>query len=450
MINADEVEIKIAAYDDLFYFTKHILNYDLLSDTIHRDMCEFAQHSKGNILCIEPRDHFKTTCLTIGMTLWHIVNNPNIRILINHKSLSKSAAILSEIKGHFKMNETFLHFFGDWVGEVWSADKITVNKRTVNKKEPTVSIGAVTHEITSAHYDLIINDDLAGLRDMVSEAERTSTLNFYKSLKYLRDKGTFIKMLTTGTRWHLEDIYHYIKTKTKTEVREKKAIQDDGTPYFKERYSIKELREMEAEDPVFFESQMQNNPTALSNQLYALDKLNFFDMESFSATGFSLYVDPAFGKNERGDPCYFSMPIGVLVNEGIYVVEWINNKSTPEMNEILVVEKIKEYNIMDIVIESNAQQSEFIRNVEKQLFSQNVPVSVRPLNHSTNKDRRIQAMHGTVTNKTYFRKDWADLPDYAEGMRQLTLYPYSKFKDAPDALEGLLSTIAFSAIPRIR
>ncbi len=46
-------------------------------------------------------------------------------------------------------------------------------------------------------------------------------------------------------------------------------------------------------------------------------------------------------------------------------------------------------------------------------------------------------MHGSVIGSVLFRKDWQEA--YPEAMKQLTLYPYHKFKDAPDALEGGIS-----------
>jgi len=444
-----EIEIKLKAYDDLYFFTKEILGYSLLEDDTHKDLCDWLQTRKGNVIDLEPRDHFKTTCITIGLSIWLIINDPNIRILISHKLLKKAREILREIKDHFKKGKKFRYFFGSMVGEYWKADEIVVNTRTVNHKEPTIAIGAVDHEATSAHYDFIINDDLAGLSDMVSEASRVNTQNYISSLKFLRDKGSFIAMITTGTRWHLYDCYSKMLDNYKPEnIRVKAAIMDDK-PYFPSRYSVEELKEMEFDDPVFFQSQMMNNPTAMKDQLYTLDTLKFFDMDGFKESYTIAYIDPAFGEKVKGGlPCYFSMVIISIVNTDMFVIDWPTNQETPAQNELLVSDKIKEHKIRTLGIESNAQQTEFIRNVEKQLVIDNIIINIDPINHSTNKHRRIEGMHGTVKKFVHFRKDYAVA--YPQAMKQLSLYPYSKFIDAPDCLEGGVSMAQTDYEPRIR
>lgn len=446
MINPLEIKIRYECYDNLFKFVKYILNYNLLEEKPHKELCDFIQYTDSDLLDLEPRDHFKTTCITIGFSIWAIIRNPNIRILINHKTLKKAKEILREIKEQFEKNEKLKYFYGNYVGDKWRDDEIIISKRSNEciMKEPTIAIGAIDHSIASSHYDMIINDDLAGLEDMISEAARKSTLQYFKSLRFLRDKKNFIKMITIGTRWHLFDLYNHIIDKTDTKIRIKKSIDENGNVYFPNRYKLEDLKKIEEEDPVLFQSQMQNNPIAFDEQLYTLDKLKFYDNDSVKIDYIIAYCDPAFGKKEKGEPCYFSFIIANIINENIYIVEWISNKNNPEDNENLIIEKIIQYKMNRFAIESNAQQSEFIRNVEKAITKHNeskfqdqkIILGIESINHTTNKDRRIQGMHGTVIKYVYFRKDWQDI--YSESMKQLTLYPYHKFKDAPDALEGVI------------
>lgn len=448
-----DLRIKKAGFDSLYYFVKHILGYSLLDDNVHGSLCDFVQHGKGDCLILEPRDHFKTTCVSIGFTIWSIVKNPNIRILINHKVLAQSKGILSEIMQQFERNERLRYYYGNIVGDTWNTDKIVVRTRTANHKEGTVEVGAVDHEKTSSHYDMIINDDLVGLADMVSQASRDSVLSYYKTLKYLRDKQQFVKMVDVGTRWHMSDLYSYILEKRGLPVeniRIRKAIKDDGTPYFRTRYTIEELKRMEDDDPVMFSAVMQNEPRHMKGALYDIDKLKKFNYAAMGLEGIYTigYIDPAFGKYESKEPCYFSFPILGIIGDDGYVLEWITNKDKPEQNEMLIVEMIRKYNLRQLGIESNAQQSEFIRNVQRTLRSEGIVLNIIPINHTTNKDRRIQGMHGTVVNNLYFRDDWQTA--YPEPMSQLILYPQHRYKDGPDALEGVASMMTGAKTVRIR
>ncbi len=164
----DEIDIKWRGYNDLYYLTKYILGYDLLVYRLHKPLCDFLQNEAKNgavLLDMEPRDWFKTT-IAIGFVILNIINNYEIRIKWNHKAMQKSREKMSEVKGHFERNHRFRYFYGNFVSPRWTMDAIIINKRKGIYAEPTLSIGGVDHEETSAHYDLFINDDLPGLKDM--------------------------------------------------------------------------------------------------------------------------------------------------------------------------------------------------------------------------------------------------------------------------------------------
>lgn len=445
-LKPEDILIKNAALSDLFYLSKNILRYRELDEKTHRPLSDFTMIPRPDI-DLEPRGIFKTTIRTKGYAVWLIINNPDIRILLNHKILGKAKEMLREIKEHFERNEYFIYYFGDWRGSVWGESQIIVNRRKKILSEPTISIGSPDHEVTSGHYDVILNDDLIGLKDMVSLAERERILRFWKTQKYLLNKGGWIK--NTGTRWHLEDVFNYLlKITDKKAVRVKSGlskVNEEWVSNYPHRYDIEELLRMKKDDPVLFESQIQNNPTPLDDQLYPLEVLNMFDYDSLKPGYCMAYIDPAFGKKEKGEPCFWSCVVASVVNENIYIVEWPTNRHKPEQNEIILIDLIERYNIRQLGIESNAAQSEYIRNVKRKLKEKGIILGVEEISHTTNKDRRIQGMHGTILNNVYFRQDWETA--YEEAMKQLTLYPYNKFKDAPDCLEGVLSMANIQSKP---
>lgn len=441
--------LKKRGLEDLFILTKYILGYKELDIKVHGDLCRHIQHTPGRLLILEPRDTFKTTCCSVGYSMFLILNNPDIRILLNHKTLTKSKEICGEIREHFEHNPLFRELYGDWKGETWGDKGIVVNRRTKVVREPTLTPGGVDHEITSSHYEVIISDDLAGLKDMVSLAEREKVLRYYKSLKFLRDKGRFIKEVNIGTRWHINDVASYLIGLKDFNIRIKTALLEDGSSYFPSRYTVAELVAEREEDPIMFESQRMNNPVSIMNQLYNIDDLNIFEIAEHKLGYCIAYVDPAFGRNEKGEPCYFSFPIASVHGTDIYIIDWETNRLTPEVNEQLIVAKIQEHNIRELWIESNVAQSEFIRNVQRTLKENGIGLVINGVNNTGNKDRRIQAMHGTVKNNVYFRGDWEK--SYPEPMRQLLLYPQHKYKDAPDALAGLTAAVSGrKKEPRVR
>lgn len=429
-------EIKRRAYEDLYYFARVMLGYNLLTPKLHGPICREIQNCKGDLYVKIPRDHLKTTC-AIAFCIHSIVNDPDIKILYSHKILLKAKGVLDEIKGHFEKNEMFRGFFGDWVGEPWGTQGITVSKRKVGRKEPTISIGGVDHESTGGHYNILVNDDLAGLGDMYSLAEREASIRYYRSLRYLRDAGS-CRELNLGTAWAIGDVHDWAKAHRKDMTWIERRAIENGVPIFPERYTVADLEQLRAEDTVLYESQMNNSPLSEVNQLFPLDKLLTFQSAMVNGAGNTMaYVDPAFGKRARGEPCYFSMPIG-RVNDGkIYVMDWVLNQDKPEQNEQAILAKIKQHGITSLVIESNAAQSEFARNVKGKIAEQHLICSVKEYNNSANKDRRIQSAQGTILRSVLFRDDWKTA--YPQAIEQITLYPQHKFVDAPDSLEGLIA-----------
>ena len=116
----DELQLKEKGYESLYHFTKYILGYKDLVYRVHKPLCDFIQNNgkDGNtLLDLEPRDTFKTTCGSIGFSIWSIINNYDIRINLNHKILGKVREKLVEIKGHFESNKLFRHLYGDFVSE---------------------------------------------------------------------------------------------------------------------------------------------------------------------------------------------------------------------------------------------------------------------------------------------------------------------------------------------
>lgn len=155
---------------DLFYFAKYILGYDLMNESVHGDLCHYTESllptphstlatSAGNLsedikhaysldkkkseedsntpvqedtidgtpmvhklqdsfdptknflLLLMPRGTFKSSVVTIGFSLQYILNDPNARILIDSETFSKCTAFMAEIKGHLEGNEKFREVF---------------------------------------------------------------------------------------------------------------------------------------------------------------------------------------------------------------------------------------------------------------------------------------------------------------------------------------------------
>jgi len=104
--------IKTKAASNLYLFNKYVLGVTEGTGRqklggFHKDLCTFVQNNrKRKKLILVPRGHLKSTLVTIGYSLFRIVEDPNIRILILNATWQMAVDFLKEIKDHLTRNET--------------------------------------------------------------------------------------------------------------------------------------------------------------------------------------------------------------------------------------------------------------------------------------------------------------------------------------------------------
>lgn len=156
-----------------------------------------------------PREHLKSTLVTISWSIQKVLENPNIRIMLSNEKLANSQKFLDSIKQQFEKNDVLRYVYGDFVptgDEKWTQDEITVSKRTsIGVKEPTIQCGSLTSSLVSAHFDILIFDDLVS-RDNVGTLEQIEKVWQYwtDALSLGTDDSIFIDV---GTRWDDDDLH---------------------------------------------------------------------------------------------------------------------------------------------------------------------------------------------------------------------------------------------------
>lgn len=281
---------------DLFYLAKHILHYDLLDEEVHGDVCKYAEslypdhpeswtvpsekHGTGledefhagntNLLFLLPRGSLKTTLITISASIQATLNDPNIRILLDSETFSKSKAFLAEIKGHYEGNEELREVFkaihGVYPNEgrkkelLWSDSQINLACRTRPRKEPTYSCAGIDVTKNGMHYDLAICDDLHSETNVTNKEQIDKVKNHWKLIYSLLDPGR--PLILIGTRWHFDDLYQLILDDHREEfnILVRRAIVD-GKAWFPGRLSLEELKKIRnKQGSAHFSRQYQNEP----------------------------------------------------------------------------------------------------------------------------------------------------------------------------------------------
>ena len=185
---------------DLFAFGRDILDYKMLTG-LHLEWFQALLENQF-LLLLAPRGHLKSTVATTCYTLWRLVKNRNLRILIIAETQGIARKLLDGIKQHIMLNERFRSLFGAWDTNAakWTEDSISVPRSRV-VKEPSITCGGVLGNLVSLHNDLIILDDTVSNGNSYTPGQREKLLDWFTSviLPALEPDG---QLCMVGTRWH--------------------------------------------------------------------------------------------------------------------------------------------------------------------------------------------------------------------------------------------------------
>lgn len=441
---------------DLYFFCKFILGYDDVELEPHYEMCEFLNHPWKKKLDLEPRGCFKSTVGTIGRTIQKIIQNPNIRILINSQDLANAKKFLAEIKGHFEQNQELRSLYGDYVGTKWNDNEIIVSKRSVHRKEPTIATGGIETPRTGLHFDLIINDDLHSEHNVNTPEQIQKVIDFWKfQAAILEPDG---EELTIGTRWLVGDLYEEIMNIEKQRrkeglgkeylIRKRSAIYPDGRLHFPTRLTREFLESQKLKlGTSFFARQYLNDPVDEGATLFKKKWMKFYGRTENLPKNLvvTAVLDPAI--SEKDDQCdSFFTVVGTDEDGYSYLLAAYAMKAPTNevIDRIFWIQDVHNPGIFGI--EGVAFQKSLKYWVWERMRQTGKRVNIFELKTDTRvtKDMRIKAL------VPYFESgSWAfpgksskDLNgDMLKLWEQVVTYPMSKFVDGIDSLAYHLQII---------
>jgi len=269
----------------------------------HKDLCRFLEEDKRFKLILMPRYSLKSCIGTVGYSLWRLVRDENIRILIYSDSASKAEGFLGDVKNHIlgkAGNSLFRENYNGWENKVsvWNQSQVVVSVRQAHSKEPSVDTGGIESSKVGMHYDLIIFDDIVSDLNTTTKAQMDKVWDCYrKSLSLLKPGGDVVVI---GTRWNWGDAYGRIIEEDKGEwgIFHKQAIVKckEGLRYpFKDIGLGKDFlqAQKERQGSYFFSALYQNDPTDDSTALFRREDFRFYKRVDLDKLYVTCTCDPA-------------------------------------------------------------------------------------------------------------------------------------------------------------
>lgn len=407
---------------------------------------------------LAPRGHGKSTIGDVDFCITKVLRNPDVRIMIGSKTQTQASAFLKEIRTHFEQNVNLIRIFGDWKksrDNVWNDKEFTVNRRTVIKKEATVSALGASGAVVSKHFDIIIGDDLVGFENARTEAQRKVLKEwFYSSLYPTLEPDGEIHIL--GTRYSPMDLYEDLIKSKNYKVNVQQAITvKDGQEYslWESKFSLEKLRSIREEAGlIIFNMQYQNNTELAKGKIFKYKYFKHFEeydidydlnrvrVKVLDSQGVPYWIpvriymgaDLAISEDETSNNDYFVLTvIGVDSNKNVYVLDYLKERLTfnAQLNAILDYGKNKFPMVERIGVETVQYQKSLAQEIRR--------LSLLPVvNIQTSKDKVTRAMRRSAlfeNGKVWFRIGMDDLEEC------LLLFPEVDHDDLFDGLDFALT-----------
>jgi predicted phage terminase large subunit-like protein len=441
-------EFRKRAESDHIFFCKNILGYKDLNEDLHEDVSDLVNNGPNRRkLLLLPRGHLKSSLITVGWTMWRLIQNPNRTFAIFNETQDLAEAFLREIQDQLDTPQV-KKYWPKLVPpsnerRIWTKSALLVNRDKVNRS-PSIEAKSITESTAGRHPDVMILDDPISDRTVQTESGLRKSLQKYRELQALLEppseedpiRGTLIVI---GTRWHWNDLYHHIQKNLPHlyDIRLRKAI-ESGKVIFPEKFSRKLLGELREEMGEWvFSSQMMNepvdsesaifSPTLLEKMQWKGDKRQFIERvpcQTFVA------VDPAWGGND-----FTGIIVGAMhENSKLYILEARRLRVKPDEMLDHIIAIAQTWNAVKIGFEAVGGGQEWLmEHLRDRLDKANYQVPVIPVSHQNkSKDVRVLGLVPLLSSRRlYIHESCDDL------LQELGQFPRSSYRDLMDATEML-------------
>lgn len=331
-----DADIKALLAGDLFFLMVFGLGREDMNNDWLYERCREVQSYPDGYLDLWAREHYKSTIITVGLTIQNILHDPDITVGIFSHTRPIAKAFLRQVKREFESNELLQRLFPHICppvgkeGRTWSEDQGLIVRRDGNPKEATLEAwGLVDGQPIGKHFSLLIYDDVVTRESVNTPEQIKNTTEAWELSLNLGAHGGKRRMI--GTRYHAADTYAELLRRGSVIPRIYPATVDgtfEGEPAFLSHQSLVEKRRDMG--PYTFSCQMLQNPLADKAQGFQAEWFQRLSGEPITPEGarnMNVYilVDPAGEKKKDND--YTSMwVVGLNHDNNYYVLDGVRDR----------------------------------------------------------------------------------------------------------------------------
>jgi len=254
-------------------------------------------------LCVAmPPRHSKSSLITLAFPMWLIFHNPNLDILIITNSGALSEKFGIQLREYI---DEYGKYFNVFLSDVKKSSSYLMfcdeEKRLYHGSIRLVGKGG---SITGTNADiLIIDDPYKGLEEEFTPTALDKMNNYFDTIIEQRLEPHSIEIVL-HTRWRNNDIQGYLKENDPNSYKfiELPAINEDGTPLWKQRYTVEELEKKRDRMGIrMFNAIYQQKPMDEDSDFFDLSKLKNGKPTHAKLVGKCRAWDIAASTDEKGD-----------------------------------------------------------------------------------------------------------------------------------------------------
>ncbi|MDR1490664.1 MAG: hypothetical protein LBS65_09340 [Desulfovibrio sp.] len=456
-------EERSLAGSDPFYLALRLLGRSDMNNDFVFARCREVQRNPDGYLDLWAREHYKSTIITVALTIQEILRNPDITVGIFSHSRPVAKSFLRQIKRELESNRVlqtlFPHVMPPQKGEkrTWSEDDGLIVRRRTNPKEATIEAwGLVDGQPTGKHFSLLVYDDVVTLESVTTPDMIRKTTDAWRLSLNLGAQGGKIRMI--GTRYHAADTYAAIMEQGSLVPRVHPATADgtfEGDPVLLSREALAKKRQDMG--PFIFACQMLQNPLADKAQGFAHEWFRRLPGDAPDASRMNRYIiaDPASAKKKDSD--YTSMwVVGLNTDNNYYVLDGVHDRLNLAERSHALFNLHRKWNPLRVGYEKYGMQAD-IEHFQYRMEQENYRFGIVELGGQMPKADRIRRLVPVFEQgRVYFpnrilkmRTDntACDLTDEFYRL-EYTTFPVSAHDDMLDCLSRILDAELGAVFPK--
>lgn len=382
------------------------------------DLCQFKR-----VAIAAPRSFAKSFYYSFFYPLYLALTQEKVNILIISATATLAETWLRRIKYELESNEAIIDDFGKQVSPKWTESEIVLANGNA------ISAKGAGCQVRGFRYTHICVDDIEDDEHVKNELQREK-LSEWMNAALIGTMESESQLVVIGTLIHPFSLLKgLLERKDGWETRVYKAICEDGSALWPEKWSLQRLAERKKEiGSIAFASEYMNTPVLEGMTLFkASDILTYRDGEEREGRTY-LTVDLAISEKESADFTVVLCANRTETND-IYVLDYIRKHILPADTIKAILDMAEEYKPVSIGIEVVGYQKALMYGLVEEMRKRGKFYRIEELKGDKDKYRRISGLVPYFENhKIYVHEGMKEL------IEELTTYPATRNDDLCDSL----------------